>query len=166
MARNAKVQTSGDDSPREAIRITEAHSSVEEQHRARVKKYLTIMSVRIPALVLAAISYSIWANPWIAMAIIGISIPLPWMAVLIANDRPPRTADEPSRYYYRAQDSTALEARPHPVVDDGAEIIDDRPALTTKVAAPTASAPRQPKQKAPKPYTGEDFLADNFPSSS
>jgi hypothetical protein len=166
MARNAKVQTSGDDSPREAIRITEAHLSVEDQHRARVKKYLTIMSVRIPALVLAAISYSIWANPWIAMAIIGISIPLPWMAVLIANDRPPRTEDEPSRYHYRAQDSTALEARPHPVVADDEDIvIDDRPALTTKVAAPTASTPREPRKKKPKPYTGEDFLADNYPSS-
>jgi hypothetical protein len=27
-----------------------------------------------------------------------VSIPLPWIAVLIANDRPPRRAEEPRRY--------------------------------------------------------------------
>jgi hypothetical protein len=30
-----------------------------------------------------------------------ISVPLPWMAVLIANDRPPRSAEEPRRYESR-----------------------------------------------------------------
>ncbi len=49
------------------------------------------MSFRIPALILAAIAYGVFENPWISMAIIGLSIPLPWIAVLIANDRPPRT---------------------------------------------------------------------------
>jgi hypothetical protein len=32
------------------------------------------------------------------MAILIASIPLPWIAVLIANDRPPRRAEEPRRY--------------------------------------------------------------------
>ena len=27
-----------------------------------------------------------------------VSVPLPWMAVLIANDRPPRRSDEPRRF--------------------------------------------------------------------
>ncbi|KQU34701.1 MULTISPECIES: DUF3099 domain-containing protein [Nocardiaceae] len=118
------------DSVREAVLITEARTSVEEQHRARVRKYLFIMSFRIPALVLAALSYGAWQNPWIAMAIVGVSIPLPWMAVLIANDRPPRTADEPSRYGWRATDSTALEARSHPVVNLDEEPDLDRRAIS------------------------------------
>jgi hypothetical protein len=29
---------------------------------------------------------------------VAASVPLPWMAVLIANDRPPRRADEPRRF--------------------------------------------------------------------
>ena len=33
-----------------------------------------------------------------ALAIVAVSIPLPWIAVLIANDRPPRRAEEPRRY--------------------------------------------------------------------
>ncbi|MBY6410957.1 DUF3099 domain-containing protein [Rhodococcus sp. BP-252] len=104
-------------SARNPVLITEAKSSVEEQHRARVRKYMFIMSFRIPALVLAAISYGIWANPWIAMAIVGVSIPLPWMAVLIANDRPPRTKDEVSRYDGRRVSRPQVEARAHHVID-------------------------------------------------
>ncbi|WP_142386458.1 DUF3099 domain-containing protein, partial [Mycobacterium avium] len=34
----------------------------------------------------------------ISLAIVAASIPLPWMAVLIANDRPPRSPDEPRRF--------------------------------------------------------------------
>ncbi|MGA9870230.1 MAG: DUF3099 domain-containing protein [Rhodococcus sp. (in: high G+C Gram-positive bacteria)] len=104
-------------SARHPALITEAQSSVEEQHRARVKKYMFIMSFRIPALVLAAVSYSIWANPWIAMAIVGASIPLPWMAVLIANDRPPRTNDEISRYDGRVTERPVIEATGHRVIE-------------------------------------------------
>ncbi|HEY9266367.1 MAG TPA: DUF3099 domain-containing protein, partial [Mycobacterium sp.] len=62
------------------------------------RKYLTLMSFRIPALILAAVAYGIWHNGLLSLAIIVLSIPLPWMAVLIANDRPPRRAEEPRRY--------------------------------------------------------------------
>ncbi|AMO61922.1 Protein of uncharacterised function (DUF3099) [Mycolicibacterium phlei] len=80
------------------ILITRAEPAYEEQHRQRVRKYLTLMSFRIPALVFAAAAYGIWHNGLISLAILVISIPLPWMAVLIANDRPPRRRDEPRRY--------------------------------------------------------------------
>ncbi|NLG54537.1 MAG: DUF3099 domain-containing protein [Rhodococcus sp.] len=96
-------------SPGNPVLITEAAESYDEQHRKRVRKYMMLMSFRIPALILAAIAYTTWGNPWICMAIIGASIPLPWMAVLIANDRPPRRKDEPSRYSRPA--GPALEAR-------------------------------------------------------
>ncbi len=80
------------------VLITRAAPAYEEQHRERVRKYLTLMSFRIPALILAAAAYGIWHNGLISLAIIVLSIPLPWMAVLIANDRPPRRAEEPRRY--------------------------------------------------------------------
>ncbi len=78
---------------------------------------MTLMAFRIPALILAAVSYGVWANPWIAMAIIGLSIPLPWIAVLIANDRPPRRKGEPSRWDGRRQELAELEADEHRVID-------------------------------------------------
>ncbi|MEN4479588.1 DUF3099 domain-containing protein [Mycolicibacterium cosmeticum] len=80
------------------ILITRAALPYEEQHRARMRKYFTLMAFRIPALVLAAVAYGIWQNGLISLGIIVLSIPLPWMAVLIANDRPPRKATEPRRY--------------------------------------------------------------------
>ena len=80
------------------VLITAAATSYEEQHRARVRKYLTLMAFRIPALILAAVAYGAWHNGLISLAIVALSIPLPWMAVLIANDRPPRSADEPRRF--------------------------------------------------------------------
>src|ERR1700736_1707757 len=80
------------------VLITRAAPAYEEQHRERVRKYLTLMFWRIPALILAAVAYGIWANGLLSLAIILVSVPLPWMAVLIANDRPPRRAGEPGRY--------------------------------------------------------------------
>jgi hypothetical protein len=83
------------------VLITRAAEPFEEQHRARVRKYLSLMFWRIPALILAAVAYGIWENGLISLAIILVSVPLPWMAVLIANDRPPRRAEEPRRYESR-----------------------------------------------------------------
>ena len=83
------------------VLITRAAPAYEEQHRERVRKYLTLMFWRIPALILAAVAYGIWHNGLVSLAIILVSVPLPWMAVLIANDRPPRRAEEPRRYESR-----------------------------------------------------------------
>jgi hypothetical protein len=80
------------------VLITGAAPAYEVQHRQRVRKYLTLMAFRIPALIFAAVAYGIWQNGLISLAIIAASVPLPWMAVLIANDRPPRSAEEPRRY--------------------------------------------------------------------
>lgn len=90
-------ELSFDDEGRPVL-ITAAAPAYEEQHRQRVRKYLTLMSFRVPALILAAVAYGIWHNGLLSLAIIVVSIPLPWMAVLIANDRPPRRAEEPRRY--------------------------------------------------------------------
>ena len=80
------------------VLITAAAPSYEEQHRARVRKYLTLMAFRIPALILAALAYGAWHNGLVSLLIVAASIPLPWIAVLIANDRPPRRAEEPRRF--------------------------------------------------------------------
>jgi hypothetical protein len=93
-------ELSFDDDGRPVL-ITRAAAPYEEQHRERVRKYLTLMFWRIPALILAAVAYGIWENGLISLAIILVSVPLPWMAVLIANDRPPRRAEEPRRYQTR-----------------------------------------------------------------
>ncbi len=112
------------------VLITAAAPSYEEQHRARVRKYLTLMAFRIPALVLAAVAYGTWHNGLISLLIVAASVPLPWMAVLIANDRPPRRPDEPRRYD---------DARRHTPLFPGAQ----RPALE----APRDAQPESPGER-------------------
>ena len=99
---------------RPAALITEAAPSLEDQRRVRVRRYTILMAIRIPALVLAAVAYSVWGSALISLLIIGASLPLPWVAVLIANDRPPRRHDEPSRW---DRPRPALESRSHDAID-------------------------------------------------
>lgn len=86
------------------VLITEAALSLDEQHKARKRKYAIMMSARIPCIILALVFINVW---WLAVAFLVLSIPLPWMAVLIANDRPPRKAQKANRYEV---ERTAIEA--------------------------------------------------------
>lgn len=99
-----------DDTP---VLITEAAPSYDEQHNARRKKYALIMSLRIPCLIAAGLSFHL---PWLALAFVILSVPLPWIAVLIANDRPPKKAEKANRY--RSESAVkALETKEHPVIN-------------------------------------------------
>lgn len=104
------------------VLITGAALPYEEQHRQRVRKYLSLMAFRIPALILAAVAYSVWENGLISLAIVAASIPLPWMAVLIANDRPPRRAEEPRRFDHRDAPSL-FSAAPRPSLPAGVDAV-------------------------------------------
>ena len=107
----------GFDDEGQPVLITRAAYSYEEQPRARVRKYLKLMFWRIPAFIAAAVAYGIWHNGLISLAILAASIPLPWMAVLIANDRPPRRPEEPRRFP-DAPERTALFPRaPRPALE-------------------------------------------------
>ncbi|MEH6624048.1 MULTISPECIES: DUF3099 domain-containing protein [Dietzia] len=90
MAPDFRRQRSGerDDTSRPVL-ITGARESYHDELAARKKRYFLLMSIRIPALFLAAGSLALWNNPWIALAIVAGSIPIPWIAVIGANDRPP-----------------------------------------------------------------------------
>jgi len=80
------------------VLITAARESYKDELAARKKRYFLLMGIRIPALLLAAGSLALWNNPWIALAIVAGSIPLPWIAVIGANDRPPLPKGQAHRY--------------------------------------------------------------------
>jgi hypothetical protein len=101
--------------PRSPVLITEAAPSYQEQFAVRRRKYAIMMSMRIPLLIAAVFCYQIW---WLALALIVLSVPLPWMAVLIANDRPARKAERVNRFDPAgATKQRQLEAKEHPVID-------------------------------------------------
>ena len=112
------------------VLITRAAHSYEEQHRQRVRKYLTLMSWRIPAFLAAAAAYGIWHNGLVSLAILAASIPLPWMAVLIANDRPPRRAEEPRRFPDAPSRTALFPTAERPALEAG------RPAAGQPQSAP------------------------------
>lgn len=132
MKRGPEVGFGGFDDEGRPVLITAAAPSYEVQHRARVRKYLTLMAFRIPALLLAAFAYGAWHNGLICLLIVAASIPLPWMAVLIANDRPPRSAEEPRRFENTRQrtplfptaERPALEPRRYPTPQSDSQTID------------------------------------------
>src|ERR1700750_613778 len=101
------------------VLITAAAPAYEVQHRQRVRKYLTIMSLRIPPLSLAAVAYGVWQNGLISLAIIAVSIPLPWIAVLIANDRPPRRAEEARRFDHTRRRTPLFPTVERPALERG-----------------------------------------------
>jgi hypothetical protein len=76
------------------------------------------MSARIPCLVLAGVFYQTW---WLALGFVVLSVPLPWMAVLIANDRAPRKAEHVNRLQHdlhgRDLRGRELESGDHPIID-------------------------------------------------
>ena len=119
MKRGEELGFDDSDDTSRPVLITSAAPSYEAEHRARVRKYLTLMSFRVPALILAAVAYGTWHNGLISLLIVAVSIPLPWMAVLIANDRPPRRTNEPRRFdrarrrtpLFPTAERQALEAR-------------------------------------------------------
>ena len=113
-------QELGFDDDGRPVLITAAALPYEEEQRKRVRKYLTLMTFRIPALILAAVAYGIWHNGLISLLILVASIPLPWIAVLIANDRPPRRAEEPRRFDKQPQRTPLFPSAKRPELENGA----------------------------------------------
>lgn len=99
--------TSGQDG--EPVLITEAEPSLDDQFHARKKKYAIMMSTRAVCLVLAAVFYRTW---WLLAIFVAGAAVLPWMAVLIANDRPPKKARKINRYAGHPDPGRAIAAPP------------------------------------------------------
>jgi hypothetical protein len=96
------------------VLITEAAPSNDDQQAVRKRRYIIMMLSRIPLLIIAGLLVQhVW---WLAVIIVVISIPLPWVAVLIANDRPPRKSEHP-HWYQRKTKVPELERTEHPVID-------------------------------------------------
>jgi hypothetical protein len=109
-----------DDGP---ILITQAAPSYDEEFAARKKRYSLIMACRIPCLLLAGV-FGIGFNlPLVAVLFIVLSVPLPWVAVLIANDRPPKKAEKANQYKRSAREVEAVSDRQ---IIEAAEVLDAR----------------------------------------
>jgi Protein of unknown function (DUF3099) len=84
------------------VLITDAEPSQDQQHDARVRRYLITMAIRAVSIIAAALSYqySVWLM--VSFAVLGTI--LPWIAVVQANDRPPKKSLDVNRYRPPAPD--------------------------------------------------------------
>jgi hypothetical protein len=94
------------------VLITEARPSREEEAAARRRRYALTMGFRIVCLVLAAVFYKI---VWLMLILAILGTVLPWVAVIMANDGPPKEKLHLNPFAGRAD--RQLESRPARVID-------------------------------------------------
>jgi arginine exporter protein ArgO len=105
---------------KQPVLITDAARSQNDQFRSRQIRYVTMMGMRAACLVLGAILISV--KPpllplWLILCAAGMVF-LPWAAVLIANDRPPKSKAE------RAADSAQAEKQQAVLAQHSAEEVE------------------------------------------
>lgn len=151
-----KRSTDRDDTAAPVL-ITAARESYRDELAARKKRYFLLMGIRIPALLLAAGSLSIWNNPWIALAIVGGSTPLPWIAVIGANDRPPLPKGQARQYSAGALSNHTPYALPSGVTG--------MPGSTTGGSAPGDDSRSGRDSSDPGDSSSNDSTAKDSPTS-
>ncbi|WP_344482866.1 DUF3099 domain-containing protein [Glycomyces endophyticus] len=96
--------------------ITDAAISLEEERRYRTVRYILMMSVRgflvilLGVLVMADVPY-LWV--WLLFGVAGMAV-LPWLAVLLANDR---VVKRPGAFFRRQRRAETLPAPDRPMID-------------------------------------------------
>jgi hypothetical protein len=82
--------------PERTVLITDAARSQGDQFRSRQIRYVMMMGMRLVCLIVGGILVSVHAPLlplWLGLCVLGVVL-LPWIAVLIANDRPARSKAE------------------------------------------------------------------------
>ncbi len=107
------------------ILITDASRSQDDQLTSRQKRYVLMMGIRVVCVIVGAVLVGAQAPMlWLWLPLVGLGmILIPWLAVLLANDRPPKEQHRlASRRQARRRDdpppmSLTAEERPHKVID-------------------------------------------------
>jgi len=102
----------------EPVLITDAPENPEQELRRREIRYVAMMLVRALCLIAAAVLVA--RRPWLwqVWALLGVAgaVLLPWFAVILANDRPPKQRG-PAKPADSVPAQPALEEREHKVID-------------------------------------------------
>jgi hypothetical protein len=107
------------------VLITDAARSQDDQLRSREIRYVAMMSIRAVCLIVGAILVGVHAPLlwlWLPLCAVGMVL-IPWLAVLLANDRPPK---EQHRLSTRFRHSQRSDEPPQslPAEADHARVID------------------------------------------
>ncbi|MGX7679874.1 DUF3099 domain-containing protein [Jatrophihabitans sp. DSM 45814] len=78
------------------VLITAASTSGDDSFDQRRRRYLITMTIR--ALCIVGAATTVHLSGWLAAGFVGGALVLPWTAVLIANDRPPKQGAQFRRF--------------------------------------------------------------------
>jgi Flp pilus assembly protein TadB len=111
--------------PRPVV-ITDAEQSPAEELRHRQNRYILMMTLRACCLIAAAVLAMLRVpllGLWVVILLVG-AVVLPWLAVILANDRAPKAQYRLANRFRRGAVDTSepaqptLPARPEPTVID------------------------------------------------
>lgn len=107
--------------------ITDAAESPEVELRRRERRYIAMMLLRAGCLILGSVLAMLQVPLlWLWLPLCGAGmVLLPWLAVILANDRPPKDEHRFKRYRHQTVPANALPAQPAGPVYEGT--IDDAP---------------------------------------
>jgi hypothetical protein len=88
----------------EPILVTTARQSPRDEQRARARRYLLTMGVRVICFVLAIVLVALDVRWEIVALAVAASLVLPWVAVIVANGGPARRVENPSLYQEQRQE--------------------------------------------------------------
>jgi Flp pilus assembly protein TadB len=80
----------------EPVLITTAPESTDDEYDRRRKRYAIMMAFRAICVLAAALTYHF--SLWLALVFIIGGAVLPWSAVIMANDRPPKSRQRRAAY--------------------------------------------------------------------
>ena len=99
-----------------AASITDAAMSLDEERRIRTIRYIVMMSIRALLVIVCGILVIVDAPymvVWLPLGVVGMAL-LPWLAVLLANDR---LAQKPGRFTKPQRKAQTLEAHDRRMID-------------------------------------------------
>ncbi|MFR9775013.1 DUF3099 domain-containing protein [Micromonospora sp. MS34] len=107
------------------ILITDASRSQDDQLNSRQKRYVLMMGIRVACLVVGAVLVGVKAPLlWLWLPLLGLGMVfIPWLAVLLANDRPPKEEHRlANKLHHRHRDDSppmalSAEEPAHKVID-------------------------------------------------
>jgi len=94
--------------------ITDARMSQEEELKRRERRYILMMGLRAACVIIAVVLVLARVpllGLWLPLCGLGMVL-LPWLAVILANDRPPKDEHRMRRYRSNTAPANALPAQP------------------------------------------------------
>ncbi|GIJ52412.1 hypothetical protein Val02_92980 [Virgisporangium aliadipatigenens] len=114
---------------RRPVVITDAEESPADELRRRQTRYIVMMTVRAGCLVLAAV-LAMARVPllglWVSICLVG-AVLLPWLAVMLANDRAPKPEHRLRNRFHAAREPEKPTSRPAITQRENPTIIDVEP---------------------------------------